>query len=135
MVIDYFDIFRTGLGPTETNPKLLVDSNTVLTLAVTMQWLQHITGGHFKIIQLTSSLELPNFPQRNTLKIDKASDATPACKLLGVPTLERYDHWPMVTLRINNFKRYYAAQGVLAGPSTCTKPAKPGSDEQFGPFL
>jgi len=92
MVIDNFDIFRAGLRPAEANPELLVDSNAVLTLAVTVQRLQHIAGRHFKIIQLICSLELADFPQGNALKIDKASDATPACKLLCVLTFERYDH-------------------------------------------
>tara|TARA_R110002012_G_scaffold223719_1_gene395676 strand:- start:571 stop:723 length:153 start_codon:yes stop_codon:yes gene_type:complete len=50
MVINNFDIFRTSLGPAEANPELPVDSNAVLTLAVTMQWLQHISGRYFKII-------------------------------------------------------------------------------------
>jgi len=36
MVINNFDIFRTSLGPAEANPELPVDSNAVLTLAVTM---------------------------------------------------------------------------------------------------
>ena len=52
MVINNFDIFRAGLGPAEANPELPVDSNAVLTLAVTMQWLQHIYGRYFEIIQL-----------------------------------------------------------------------------------
>jgi len=35
MVINNFDIFRTGLRPTKANPELPVDSNAVLTLAIT----------------------------------------------------------------------------------------------------
>ena len=79
MVINNFDIFRAGLGPAEATPELPVDSNAVLTLAVTMQWLQHISGRYFEIIQLACSLKLPNFPQGNSLKIDEASDAASAC--------------------------------------------------------
>lgn len=106
MVINNFDIFRASLGPAEANPELPVDYNTVLTLAVTMQWLQHISGRYFKIIQLACSLELPNFPQGNSLKIDEAFDAASACQLLGVLTLERYDHDSIVTGCVNNVKRY-----------------------------
>jgi len=36
MVINNFDIFRASLGPAEANPELPVDSNAVLTLAVTL---------------------------------------------------------------------------------------------------
>ena len=105
MVINNFDIFRASLGPAEANPELPVDSNAVLTLAVTMQWLQHISGRYFKIIQLVCGLELPNFPQGNSLKIDEASDAASARQLLGILTLERYDHMKMMTQSVNNVKR------------------------------
>jgi hypothetical protein len=47
MVINNFDIFRTGITPAEANPELPVDPNAVLTLAIAMQWLQHITGRYF----------------------------------------------------------------------------------------
>lgn len=105
MVINNFDIFRTSLGPAEANPELPVDSNAVLTLAVTMQRLQHIAERYFKIIKLTCSLELPDLPQGNALEIDKASDAASACQLLGILTLERYDHKGIVTHSVNNVKR------------------------------
>ncbi|GGC84201.1 hypothetical protein GCM10007418_00030 [Halopseudomonas salina] len=70
-----------------------------------MQRLQHIAGRYFKIIKLTCSLELPDLPQGNSLEIDKASDAAPACQLLGILTLERYDHKEIVTQSVNNVKR------------------------------
>ena len=89
MVINNFDVFRTSLGPSEANPELPVDSDAVLTLAITRQWLQHIPGRYSKIIQLACSLELPNFPQGNSLKVDEASDAAPVCQLFGILTLER----------------------------------------------
>jgi hypothetical protein len=107
MVINNFDLFRTGLGPAEANPELPVDSNAVLTLAVTMQRLQHVAGRNFKIIQLGCSLELPDFPQGNSLKIDEASDAAAPCQFLGIPTLKRYDHGLIMTRCDNNVKRYY----------------------------
>jgi hypothetical protein len=88
MVINNFYIFRASLGPAEANPELPVDSNAVLTLAVTMQWLQHISGRYFKIIQLACSLELPDFPQGNSLKVDEASDSASACQLLGIFAVE-----------------------------------------------
>ncbi len=108
MVINNFHIFRASLGPTEANPELLVNSNAVLTLAVTMQRFQHIPGRYFKIIQLACSLELPNFPQSNSLITDEASDAASACQLLGILTLERYDHEEIVTQCVIIVKRYYS---------------------------
>jgi len=110
MVINNFDIFRASLGPAKANPELPVDSDAGLTLAVTVQWLQHISGRYFKIIQLACSLELPNFPQGNSLKIDEASDSASACQLLRILTLERYDHRGMMTQRTNNVKRYHEKQ-------------------------
>ena len=108
MVINNFDIFRASLGPAEANPELPVDSDAVLTLTITMQWLQHISGWYFKIIQLACSLKLPNFPQGNSLKIDEAPDAASACQLLGTLTLERYDHEEIMTQCVIIVKRYYS---------------------------
>ena len=110
MIINNFHVFRASLGPTEADPELPVDSDVVLTLAITKQWLQHISGRYFKIIQLACSLKLPNFPQSNSLKIDEASDSASACQLLGILTLERYDHMEIMTQSVNNVKRYYAAK-------------------------
>ncbi len=90
MEINNFDIFRASLGPAEANPELFVDSNAVLVLAVTMQWLQHISGRYFQIIQLACSLELPNFPQGNSLEIDEAPDA--ACRSASVGASDN-SHW------------------------------------------
>ncbi len=111
MVINNFDIFRASLGPAEANPELFVDSNAVLTLAVAMQWLQHISGRYTQIIQLACSLELPNFPQGNSLKVDEARDTASACQFLGILTLERYDHGSMMTGRVINVKRYDLTDG------------------------
>lgn len=105
MVINNFNVLRASLGPAKTNPELPVDSNAVLTLAVTMQWLQQIAGRYCKITQLACCLELSNFPQGNALNIDEASDAASACQLLGILALERYDHRSVVTYNVNNVKR------------------------------
>ncbi len=112
MVINNFDIFRASLGPAEANPELPVDSDAVLTLTITMQWLQHISGWYFKIIQLACSLKLPNFPQGNSLKIDEAPDAASTCQLLGILTLERYDHRKMMTQGVTNVKLCYTGKQV-----------------------
>jgi hypothetical protein len=108
MVINNFDILRASPGPAEANPELLVDSNTVLTLAVTIQRFQHVSGRHFEIIQLACGLELPNFPQGNSLKVDESPDSSSTCQLLSILTFERYDHMEMMTQSVNNIKRYYA---------------------------
>lgn len=89
MVINNFDFFRTGLGPAEAHLKLFVDSNAVLTSTTSRQRFQHVAGWHFKIVQFTCSLELPNFSQGNALEIDKAPNSATASQLLGILTLER----------------------------------------------
>jgi hypothetical protein len=92
VVINNFNVFRTSFGPAKAHPKLLVDSNAMLTSTITRQRLQLITGWYFKIIQLTCCLKLPNFPQGNALKIDESPYTATTCQLLGILTLERYDH-------------------------------------------
>jgi len=34
MVVNYLNIFRMSINPTETDPKLIVDANTVLASAI-----------------------------------------------------------------------------------------------------
>jgi len=40
VVINNFNVFRTSFGPAEAHPKLLVDSNAMLTSTITRQRLQ-----------------------------------------------------------------------------------------------
>jgi len=35
MVVNYLNVFSMSLNPTETNPKLIVDANAVLSSAIT----------------------------------------------------------------------------------------------------
>jgi hypothetical protein len=43
VVINNFNVFRTSFGPAEAHPKLLVDSNAMLTSATTCQLLGILT--------------------------------------------------------------------------------------------
>jgi hypothetical protein len=51
MVVGDFDIEGVAILPSETNPKLVVNSNTELTCAIGLQSLQTVTGWNSKIIQ------------------------------------------------------------------------------------
>ena len=46
MVIDNFDIFRTCIRPSKTNPPLIVYADTVLTGTIVLKRLKMIAGWH-----------------------------------------------------------------------------------------
>ena len=57
MIINQFYILRAGILPAETNPPPIVHSNAVLTLAVSLEFLQVISRRHVKIGQRLRRIE------------------------------------------------------------------------------
>jgi hypothetical protein len=51
MVVGDFNVEGVASLPSETNPKLVVNSNAELTRAIGLQSLQTVTGWNSKIIQ------------------------------------------------------------------------------------
>jgi hypothetical protein len=50
MVVNDLNIFRSGLGPAEADPELIVDSHTVLTSPITLQRFQAIAWWYSEIL-------------------------------------------------------------------------------------
>ena len=58
MVIDDFNVGRTARGPSETDPKLLIDSDTELTLPVAFQGLKTVAGRDPEVLQVVGLVQL-----------------------------------------------------------------------------
>ena len=58
MIIDDFHVERVPVLPREAEAPLLVDPNTVLPLAITLQCLEHIRGRRQEIAQIHSTVEV-----------------------------------------------------------------------------
>jgi hypothetical protein len=68
VVVDYFNVDRTGLCPSEADPILIVDPDAVLTLAVSTEYLETVAGRHSQVVQdlgLVKGIEFPRgyFPK------------------------------------------------------------------------
>jgi hypothetical protein len=65
VIVDDFDVFDTGQGPAEADAPLVVDSDAELADTPALQRLQPVARRHSQVAELTSNLELPEFPPRS----------------------------------------------------------------------
>jgi hypothetical protein len=65
MIINDFNTSRTLFGPFKTDPKLVIDSNAVLTGAVALQSFKPISGGNPQVRDLLRRIQLVKFSIRN----------------------------------------------------------------------
>ncbi len=100
MVIHDLDVRRPGLRPPETDPPLIIDPDTELTLAASLERLQPIAWRNLQVIQPPSDLQLPQLATGDHLDSDEATDALTGGQALGVTIGERDDHTEIVTLRV-----------------------------------
>ena len=57
MVIDDFYVVRVALRPSETNSPLIIDSDTVLSRAVTTKFLEPVARGNSQVIKRVRAVE------------------------------------------------------------------------------
>jgi len=93
MVINYLNIFIMSIHPTETNPKLIVDANAVLTGAVPFELLQTVAGRDAEVFELLRGINQREFAQHQTLELaGKATHKFATEQSLAVPIGETLDH-------------------------------------------
>ena len=84
MIVDYFNVDRTRIRPTETDPILVIDPDAVLTATIFPKRLQAVPGRYPQVVHdlgLIECVELPpsHLPQR---------PRQPLAGNLGVSTIE-----------------------------------------------
>jgi hypothetical protein len=57
MVVGYFNIIGVSVFPSKADPPLIVDPDTVLTLAVALQGLEPVTRRDFKALKASCTEE------------------------------------------------------------------------------
>lgn len=67
VVIDDFDVGRTRRGPSETDTKLVVNPNAVLSRPVALARLQPVAWRHAQVAELTGNLKLPKIAARDVI--------------------------------------------------------------------
>jgi hypothetical protein len=89
MIVSDFDLVCVPGHPDKADPPLIVNANTVLTLAASAQFLQTIRWRNTQIIQVYGIIQHAQFPQRNLLNIPRKSQRTlPGIYLPGFPVFK-----------------------------------------------
>ncbi len=92
VVVHDFDVRWAGGGPAKADAVLIVDPDTVLTGAITLESLQAISGRHAQVIEPPGDLELAQLASRHGGDVREASGAAAAGECLRVGIAERDDH-------------------------------------------
>lgn len=69
MIIDDFDIVWAVRFPAKADVPLVIDTNGVLTLSVSLERFKAISGWNSEVIECCSSVNLGEFPQGNALNV------------------------------------------------------------------
>ena len=92
VVVDNFHVERFTVSPHETDPPLLVDPDTMLTLPISFQRLQPVSRRHPQIVQAARLIEIQQFSPGRPLEQPKTRDVNVLKQRPGVPTAEAPNH-------------------------------------------
>jgi hypothetical protein len=106
MIIDDFDVLRARIGPSETDPELVVDPDAVLSIPVALKSFQTISRRDAKVVQSPCDLQLPKLAPGNSGKIGKTLNRIAFGQGRCMGTSEVLNHMRIITRRDNNVKRF-----------------------------
>ena len=108
MVIDELDVVGIGILPTETDPPLIVDADTVLAAAITLEFLEPVPRRHPKVVERLGGVHGNELPQHHAPELRRVSPHwLTAEQAPRIPIAEALDHAQNITRRVSNVKRYY----------------------------
>lgn len=104
MVVSDFDIFSAIVGPHETDAVLIVDTNTVLPLAVTAQCFKSVSRRNAQIQELRGGIDVVelsgrHIPYRLWATLARSLGVAPVEYVFGSVVLERGNHTCMIARR------------------------------------
>jgi hypothetical protein len=74
MIVNDLDVVSVAIFPYEANAPLSINSNTMLTLAVTPQRFQAVARGNHQVLQRSRAMEVQQLPARDSLEGPKAGN-------------------------------------------------------------
>ena len=92
MVVHDPHILWSRGGPPEADPPLVVDTNAVLSLAISLEGLQSVLWRRGQVAKLMSAVEHFELPSRDPFDIRKPRHARPREQPLGPGIREGNDH-------------------------------------------
>ena len=92
MIVHDFNIEDFAFPPGKTNPPLVVDSDAVLALAITLEGFEPISRRHLQIIEATRLVKVQELSARNPLDSAKPRNDLIPKQRLGVWITEGANH-------------------------------------------
>src|SRR5688572_17710674 len=71
MIVNYLDVLGPSFRPSETNPKLVVNADTMLPFSVSFQRFKPISGRHSKVVELHGRIKLVELPKGDIPQISR----------------------------------------------------------------
>jgi hypothetical protein len=105
VVIHYFHVLGSRIGPSEADSPLVVYADAVLPCAVAPQRFQAVAGRYAQILQTAGDLKLTDFASGNHCDIREPSAVVPLRELFGQVAFEGYDHGAIMTPCVMHVKR------------------------------
>jgi hypothetical protein len=113
VVVHDLDVLSASGRPTEAHTELIVNPDTMLPRAISLQGLKSITGRYAQIVQAGCDLELPQLASRNGRDVREPLDPFALRKGLRIDAFVRLDHRAIVTRGVITVKR------LMIGRSGC----------------
>lgn len=92
MVVHDFDLIGVAIAPYKANPPLIVDSNAVLTRAVTAQPFQAVSWKRRQSLQVAGRIQHVELAKRRVIDGTKPSAGQTAKKALGLVAPKGLNH-------------------------------------------
>jgi hypothetical protein len=107
VVVDDLDVVSGAITPHETDPVLLVDPDAVLTVAISLQPFQAVSGRDSEIGERFGGIQHEQLSERDSRKAGRNDPGSLAVEeLLGLLIPEAPDHFRTITFLVINVKRY-----------------------------
>ena len=93
MIVNDLDVVRIGAFPPKVHAPLVVDSNAVLPLAITAEFLQAIPGRHPEILERFRSVDSHELAEHDAPEVCwEPSDRLASEQAFGIAIAEGLDH-------------------------------------------
>lgn len=99
MVVDDLDFRRPGCGPDEAHPPLVVHSDAMLSLPITLERFEAVARRRTKELQSLRGMKLRELPLGDASERSEPLDRLALEQCLRVLALEREDHGASVLRR------------------------------------
>jgi len=110
VIIDNLDLIGVSISKLKANPVTVVDSNTVLALAIAFQRFQSISGRRGQIAQFPGIFELEELAPGGIAEVGRGDSPalTGTIELLRLRIREALNHCSSIPLYVINVNCYYS---------------------------